>query len=43
MLDVGAKLPNLTVNDETGSPVHLQDLVGKSLVIWFYPKADTPG
>ncbi len=43
MLDVGAALPDLTVNDETGTPVRLHDLVGKPLVIWFYPKADTPG
>ncbi len=43
MLDVGAKLPDLTVNDETGTPVRLHDLVGKPLVFWFYPKADTPG
>jgi len=43
MLAIGAPLPDLTVNDETGAPVRLRDFIGHPLVIWFYPKADTPG
>ena len=43
MLEVGAPFPDLTVPDDTGTPVRLHDLLGKTLVIWFYPKADTPG
>jgi peroxiredoxin Q/BCP len=43
MLEPGSPLPNVSVVDETGAPVALRDFVGKRLVVWFYPKADTPG
>ncbi len=42
MLEAGAKLPDLTVLDDTGSACTLSAL-GQRAVIYFYPKADTPG
>jgi len=43
MLDVGASAPEFSVTAHTGETVRLSDLRGKSVVLWFYPKADTPG
>ena len=43
MLEVGAKVPDITVADETGEPISLHDLARGYLVLWFYPKDDTPG
>lgn len=42
-LKVGDKVPNFTVNDEQGNPISLSDYKGKKLVVFFYPKANTPG
>jgi len=42
-LKVGDKVPNFTVNDQDGSAISLSDYVGKKLVVFFYPKASTPG
>jgi peroxiredoxin Q/BCP len=43
MLKVGEKAPEFTTKDHTGKLVRLKDFIGKTLVMWFYPKADTPG
>lgn len=43
MLSEGAKIPHLTVPDDAGNPFELGALAGKTLVLWFYPKDDTPG
>jgi peroxiredoxin Q/BCP len=43
MLEAGASLPNVGAEDDGGKPVRLRDLEGKALVVYFYPKADTPG
>lgn len=42
-LKSGDKVPNFTVNDQDGNPVSLTDYAGKKLVVFFYPKASTPG
>ena len=42
-LKVGDKMPEITVNDESGTPINLADYKGKKLIIFFYPKASTPG
>ena len=42
-LKVGDEIPEITVNDESGNPINLRDYKGKKLVIFFYPKANTPG
>ena len=43
MLTEGVKVPNVTAMDDTGKTVNLADFTGKTLVLWFYPKDDTPG
>ena len=43
MLEPGQKAPDFTVQDHTGKVQKLSDYRGKSVVLWFYPKADTPG
>jgi thioredoxin-dependent peroxiredoxin len=43
MLSPGALAPDFTVKDHLGRTVSLKDLRGKTVVLWFYPKADTPG
>ena len=43
MLSVGDKAPDFEVLDDWGNTVHLSDLKGKKVVLYFYPKADTPG
>jgi peroxiredoxin Q/BCP len=43
MLKVGDKAPDFEVKDDQGNPFHLSDLKGKKVVLYFYPKADTPG
>jgi peroxiredoxin Q/BCP len=43
MLEPGAEAPDFTVKDHTGKTQKLSDYRGKSVVLWFYPKADTPG
>jgi len=35
--------PPFEVQDQDGKTVRLSDFQGKRLVLWFYPKADTPG
>lgn len=42
-LQAGDTVPNFTVNDEAGNSVSLSDYKGKKLVVFFYPKANTPG
>ena len=42
MLQVGNPLPEISVNDESGKSVNLADFIGRKLVVFFYPKANTP-
>ena len=43
MLEQGTKAPSFSVKDHNGNTVSLADFSGKKIVLWFYPKADTPG
>lgn len=43
MLQSGQPAPDFAVADESGKIHKLAEYTGKKLVIWFYPKADTPG
>jgi len=42
-LAVGTKAPNFTTTDSDGATVSLADFAGKTVVMYFYPKDDTPG
>ena len=42
-LQVGDPAPDFTSNDQDGQPISLHDFKGKKLVLYFYPKDDTPG
>jgi thioredoxin-dependent peroxiredoxin len=43
MIEVGKKAPAFTLKDQRGQPVSLERLAGKWVVVYFYPKDDTPG
>ncbi|AEH02218.1 MULTISPECIES: thioredoxin-dependent thiol peroxidase [unclassified Lacinutrix] len=42
-LKQGDKVPDFTVNDQSGNAISLSDYKGKKLIVFFYPKASTPG
>lgn len=43
MLKQGRKAPDFEVFDDQGRKVRLADFRGRKVLLWFYPKADTPG
>lgn len=43
MLEVGMKAPDFTLPDKDGREVSLSDFAGKRIVLYFYPKDNTPG
>lgn len=43
MLEVGTKAPEFTLPDKDGNPVSLGDFAGKKVVLYFYPRDNTPG
>jgi peroxiredoxin Q/BCP len=42
-LSEGQKAPEFTANDQNGKSVSLNNFAGKSIILYFYPKDDTPG
>ena len=42
MIQEGTKAPNFTLNDKDGKAVSLSDFLGKKVVLYFYPKDNTP-
>ncbi len=42
-LNIGDPAPNFTLADQEGNTVKVSDFKGKKLLLYFYPKADTPG
>ena len=42
MLEVGMKAPAFTLPDKDGNPVSLSDFAGKRVVLYFYPRDNTP-
>ena len=43
MIEVDTEAPDFTLSDQDGNPVTLSDLRGQTVILYFYPKADTPG
>jgi thioredoxin-dependent peroxiredoxin len=43
VLEAGRKAPDFTLPDQNGDPVKLSELKGQTVVLYFYPRADTPG
>ena len=43
MLEIGMKAPDFTLTDKDGNTVSLSDFLGKKVVLYFYPKDNTPG
>lgn len=43
MIEAGAKVPDVGASDQDGNDVNLRGFAGRKLVVYFYPKADTPG
>ncbi len=42
-MKAGDKAPSFTLKDQDGNEVKLADFKGRPVVLFFYPKADTPG
>ena len=43
MLETGVKAPDFTLSDKDGNALSLTDFIGKKVVLYFYPKDNTPG
>ena len=43
MLQKGDKAPDFTIPNQDGNQVSLSDYKNKKVIIWFFPKASTPG
>ena len=43
LLDVGSNAPDFSLPNQNGELISLSDFKGKKVIIWFYPKANTPG
>ena len=43
MLNIGDRAPGFTLKDKNGNDVRLSDFIGKKVVLYFYPKDNTPG
>ena len=43
MLEAGTKAPKFTLSDKDGNSISLSDFIGKKVVVYFYPKDNTPG
>ena len=43
MVSVGKAAPGFALVDTDGQQVELEDFRGKKVVLWFYPRDDTPG
>ncbi len=43
MLEVGQNAPKFSLADQNGNKISLDDYSNKKVILWFFPKASTPG
>ena len=43
MIELGSKAPDFSLKDKNGNDVRLSDFIGKKIVLYFYPRDNTPG
>lgn len=43
MLNIGSKAPDFTLKSGDGKDISLSDFLGKKVIVYFYPKDNTPG
>jgi|TARA_B100001250_G_scaffold343304_1_gene311915 peroxiredoxin Q/BCP len=43
MLKIGSKAPEFELINQDGETVNISDFKGQKVLLWFYPKASTPG
>ena len=43
MLSIGSNAPEFQLSDQDGKTVNIKDFEGQKVLLWFYPKANTPG
>ena len=43
MLSIGSNAPEFQLSDQDGDTVNIKDFEGQKVLLWFYPKASTPG
>jgi peroxiredoxin Q/BCP len=43
MLNAGDRFPDWSLTDHSGNPISSKDLAGRTYLLWYYPKASTPG
>ena len=43
LINVGDEAPRFAMTSHAGAAVHLDDFADKYVLLWWYPKADTPG
>ena len=43
MLKIGTKVPEFGLSDQGNNAVNMSDFKGQKVLLWFYPKASTPG
>ncbi len=43
MLKIGSKAPDFTLTSDNGKEISLRDFKGKRVILFFFPKAGTPG
>ena len=43
LIEAGGTAPSFTLPNHDGKPVKLDDFAGRYVLLWWYPKADTPG
>ena len=43
LIEAGGEAPAFSLTNQDGATVSLDDFAGKYVLLWWYPKADTPG